>query len=101
MPNMKVLSKERERVYNILYLKVKSDAYPWALVSQTNISLPYKNIPGTNTIAYFDTTSLRQNKSYAVLAPGKGEGQTKEPLLKGKDQYGWPPCTKLFRSVEF
>ncbi len=24
-----------------------------------------------------------------------------ENLLKGKDQYSWPPCTNLFRSVPF
>ncbi len=26
---------------------------------------------------------------------------TKEPLLKGKAQYSWPPCTNLFRFVSF
>ncbi len=26
---------------------------------------------------------------------------TKEPLLKGKDQYSWPPCTNYFRSAAF
>jgi hypothetical protein len=25
----------------------------------------------------------------------------KEPLLKGKSQYIWPPCTNLFRSAAF
>ncbi len=24
-----------------------------------------------------------------------------EPLLKGKDQYSWPPCTYLFTSAAF
>ncbi len=26
---------------------------------------------------------------------------TREPLLKGKAQYSWPPCTNLFRLVSF
>ncbi len=29
----------------------------------------------------------------------KIEGFSKEVLLKGKDQYGWPPCTNQFRSA--
>jgi hypothetical protein len=25
----------------------------------------------------------------------------RDPLLKGKDQYSWPPCPNLFRSATF
>jgi hypothetical protein len=35
------------------------------------------------------------------LPTNQTKSQGREPLLKGKDQYRWPPCTKEFRSAAF
>ncbi len=51
------------------------------------------------------TISVDMNDDYwNLIFSIKGENPvacTRESLLKGKDQYGWPPCTNYLRSAAF
>ncbi len=57
------------------------------------------------TFCYFclrlkQRSAVTRVKLFTGLANVRME-RDKEPLLKGKAQYGWPPCTNQFRSVAF
>jgi len=46
-----------------------------------------------STATYHSAVSMRKRKLNVV--------STREPLLKGKAQYSWPPCIKWLSSAAF
>ncbi len=56
----------------------------------------------TNTLAYYGTELITNVKCYNK-GPGSwvNDSRQSKSLLKGKDNYGWPPCNNYFRSVAF
>ncbi len=42
----------------------------WLLASPTNIRLGWKNLPETNTLAYYENLSITAAKSFIVQGPG-------------------------------
>ncbi len=42
----------------------------WAPCLNTNIRLGWKGLPGTNTLAYYENSSITAVKGFITLAPG-------------------------------
>ncbi len=94
---------ERLPLKQLIYSKDLSEG--GRVRKSTNIKLGWKYFQDTNTLAYFAEGSLTKGEIYIRLVLARTvlscKWTTRESLLKGKDQYSWPPCTNQFRLASF
>jgi len=60
----------------------KSTSHRWALALPTSIRLDWKGLPGTNTLAYYENSSITAVKRFITLAPAGQQWFKREQIKR-------------------